>query len=81
MKEKNYLCVNSTTQRCSKKIIKSFLTEDFFNLPPMSTTPEVLLELRLSPGKFLKKIRNGPYGILMGLGETVPKKSLKSKIS
>ncbi len=30
LKEKIYLYVNSTTQRCSKKIIKTFLIEDFF---------------------------------------------------
>ncbi len=30
LKEKNYLYVNSTTQRCPKKIIKTFLIEDFF---------------------------------------------------
>ncbi len=29
LKEKNYLYVNSTTQRCLNKIIKTFLIEDF----------------------------------------------------
>jgi hypothetical protein len=42
---------------------------DFFHLPPVSTTPVVNLELQISPGIF-KKIRNGPNGVLRGLGET-----------
>jgi hypothetical protein len=49
LKEKIYLYVNSSTQRCSKKIIKIFLIEDFFHLPPVSTTPVVHLELQISP--------------------------------
>jgi len=36
-----------------KKIIKTFLSEDFFHLPP------VYLELRISPQIF-EKIRNSP---------------------
>jgi hypothetical protein len=32
LKEKIYLYANSTTQRCPKKIIKTFLIEDFFHL-------------------------------------------------
>ncbi len=61
--------VNSTIQRCPNKIIKNFLIEDFLNLPPVSTTLVVNLELRISPGIF-KKIRKGPNGILRVLGET-----------
>jgi hypothetical protein len=34
LKAKIYMCVNSTTQRCPNKIIKIFLIEDFFRLPP-----------------------------------------------
>ncbi len=45
------------------------MIEDFFHLPMMSTTPEVHLELRISPTIF-EKIRNDPNGILRGLGET-----------
>jgi hypothetical protein len=59
--------VNSASQRCPNKIIKIFLIEDFFHLPPVSTV--VHLELRISP-RILEKIRNGPNGILRGLGET-----------
>jgi hypothetical protein len=33
LKEKNFLYVNSTTQRCLNKIIITFLFEDFFHLP------------------------------------------------
>jgi hypothetical protein len=39
LKAKIYIYVNSTTQRCPNKIIKIFLLEDFFNLPPVSLTP------------------------------------------
>ncbi len=39
------------------------------NLPPVSLTPVVNLELRISPQIF-EKNRNGPGGILRGLGET-----------
>jgi hypothetical protein len=41
--------------------MKIFLIEDFFHLPPMSTTPVVHLELRISP-RIFEKIRNGPNG-------------------
>jgi hypothetical protein len=44
------------------------------NLPPMSTTPVVHLELRISP-RICEKIRNGPNGILRGLGETDSEKT------
>jgi hypothetical protein len=45
------------------------MIEDFFRLPLVSTTLVVHLELQISPQIF-KKIRNGPNGILRGLGET-----------
>ncbi len=69
LKAKIYLYVNSTIQRRSNKIIKIFLIEDLFHLPPMSATPVVNLKLRISP-RLLEKIRNGPNGILWGWGET-----------
>ncbi len=53
LKEKLYLYDISTTQRCFKKIIKTFLIEDFFHLPPVSTAPVVHLELR----KFSKNLK------------------------
>jgi hypothetical protein len=37
--------VSSTTQRWPNKIIKIFLIEDFFYLPPVSLTPVANLEL------------------------------------
>jgi hypothetical protein len=49
LKENIYLYLNPTTQRCPNKIIKTFLIEDFFHLPPVSTTPVVHLELGISP--------------------------------
>jgi hypothetical protein len=58
-----YIYVKFTTQRCPNKIIKIFLLEDFFHLPPVSMTPVVHLKPRISPGIF-EKIRNGRNGIL-----------------
>ncbi len=70
---KNYLSAKSTAQSCPKEIMKTFLIEDFFHWPPMSTTPVVHLELRISP-RIFKKIWNGPNGIIRGLGETDPRR-------
>jgi hypothetical protein len=56
LEEKIYLYVNSTTQRCSNKIIETFWIEDFFHSPPMSKTPVVHLELQISP-KIKKKLK------------------------
>jgi hypothetical protein len=69
LKAKIYIYVNSTTQRCPNKIIQIFLLEGFFHLPPVSTTPVVHLEPRISPQIF-EKIQNGRNGILRFLGET-----------
>jgi hypothetical protein len=68
LKAKIYIYVNSTIQKCSNKIIKMFMIEDFFHLPPVSVTPVVNLEPRIS-SRLLEKIRNGPNGILRGWGE------------
>ncbi len=64
LKKKSYLYAKSTTRMCSKEII-------FFHLPPVSTTPAVHLELRISPWIF-EKIQNGPNGIIKGLWEIDP---------
>jgi hypothetical protein len=64
-----YLDVNSTSQRCTNKIIKTFLIEDFLHLPPVSTIQVVQPELRISP-RIFEKILNATNGILRGLGET-----------
>jgi hypothetical protein len=69
VKAKMYISVNSTIQRCPNKVIKIFLIEDFSHLPPVSTTPVVNLELRISP-RIFEKNRNGPNGILWAWGET-----------
>jgi hypothetical protein len=69
LKAKIYIYVKSTTQRCPNKIIKIFLLEGFFHLPPVSLTPVANLELRISP-RIFEKIRNGRNGIIRGLGET-----------
>jgi hypothetical protein len=80
LKAKMYICVNSTIQRCPNKIIKIFLIEDFSHLPPVSLTPVVNLELRISP-RIFEKIRNGFNGILQGWGKLIDEKNQKRKIS
>jgi hypothetical protein len=69
LKAKIYIYVSSTTQRWPNKIIKIFLIEDFFHLPPVSLTPVANLELRISL-RIFGKILNGLNGILWGWGET-----------
>ncbi len=69
LKAKIYIYVNSSTHRFQNKIIKIFLMEDFFHLPPVSMTPVVHVELWISP-RIFEKIWNGTNGILRGLGET-----------
>ena len=78
LKAKIYIYVNSTIQRCSNKIIKIFLIEDFFHLPPVSATPVVNLELRISP-RIFEKIRNGPNRTLWGWGKLIHKKTSSKK--
>ncbi len=78
LKPKIYIYLNSTTQRCPNKIIKIFLLEAFFHLPTVSLTPVANLQLRISP-RIFKKIRNGPDGIIRGLGETDSRKKPEAK--
>ncbi len=52
LKEEVYLHVNSTNQRYPNKIIKPFLIEDFFHLPPVLTILVVHLELWISMNFF-----------------------------
>jgi hypothetical protein len=78
LKAKIYIYVYSTTQRCPNKIIKIFLLEGFFHLPPVSLTPVANLELRISP-RIFDKIRNDPNGIIRGLGETDSRKKPEAK--
>ncbi len=63
---KNYLFVNSTSQRCPDKISKVFLIEGFYflYLPPVSTIGVVhQVELRISL-RIFQKIRNTTNRIL-----------------
>jgi hypothetical protein len=78
LKAKICINVNSTTQRCPHKISRIFLLEGFFHLPPLSLTPVANLELRISP-RIFEKIRNGPNGIIRGLGETDSRKKPEAK--
>jgi hypothetical protein len=64
LKNKNYLDVNSDTQRCPNKIFKTFLIEDFFHLLLV-----VHLELGIHLRKFSKKIRNDPNKMTQGFVE------------
>jgi hypothetical protein len=48
LEEKNYLNVHSTSQRCSNKIFKTLLIDDFYHFLPVSTTPVGTFELRIS---------------------------------
>ncbi len=64
LKAKIYIFVNSTTH-----LPTTTQLEDFLHLPPVSLTPVVYLEPRISP-RSLEKIRNGCKGILGCLGET-----------
>ena len=67
LKAKMYIYANSATQRCPNKIIKIFLIEDFFHLPPVSLISVVHLEPRISP-RIFEKIWNGRNDILRCLG-------------
>ncbi len=77
LKEKNYLYVNSTLQRCPNKIVKAFLIEDFLYLPPVLLHWWWTLISCEYLREFLKKIEM----TLRGLGETDLWKNRKSKIS
>jgi hypothetical protein len=54
LKKKIYLYAISSTQRFPQEIMQILLIEDFFHLPPVSTTPVVHLELQISPQIFEK---------------------------
>jgi hypothetical protein len=69
-----------TTQRCPREIKKKFHIEDFFHLPPVSTTPVANLGLRISL-RIFEKIRNGLNGIIRGLGKLIHEKNQKQKLS
>ncbi len=77
LKEKNYLCFNSTTQRCPKKYLKFSEWRFFPFATGVNNTGGATWAVNISTN-----FRNGPNGILRGLGETDScKKNLKSKIS
>ncbi len=88
LKEKIYLYANSTTQRCPKEVMKTFLIEDFFQLPLVSVSDTGVndtgvndtgvdetgvVHLELQISpQIFEKIWNGSNGIIRGLGETDP---------
>ncbi len=67
-------------QRCPNKIIKTFMIEDFFHLPPVSTTPVVNLELRISPRMFQKNSKR-PEWYTQGIGGNWFMKKTRSRKS
>jgi hypothetical protein len=79
LKEKVYLHVNSTTQRCLNKISKTFLIEDFFRFPPVSTIPVMQLELQMSLRLFETALLG--YSGTWDWERLNHEKNLKSKIS
>ncbi len=69
LKEKIYLYANSTTQRCPKEIMRTFLIEDFSICHQCQRHQWSTLRCEYLC-KFSKKILNGPNGKIRGLGET-----------
>jgi hypothetical protein len=59
----------STTERRPNKILKTFVIEDIFHLPPVRMKSVVHLELPIAP-QICEKNRNKLIEILRGLGET-----------
>ncbi len=80
LKEIIYLYVNSTTQRCPNKRIKTFLIVDFFHLL-LSTTTVVHIELQISQRILRKKIKTTVMGYSGSWGKLIHEKNLKSTIS
>ncbi len=80
LKAKIYIYVNSTIQRCSNKIIKIFMIEDFFHLPPVSLTPVATLSCEYLRD-FWKKFEMVLMGYSGAGGKLIHKKNQKQKIS
>ncbi len=70
LKEKIYLYVNSATQKYPNKIIKTFLIENFFYLPPVLMTPVVRLKLQISP-QILEKCETALMGYSGAWGKLI----------
>jgi hypothetical protein len=80
LKAKIDIYVNSTIQSSPNKIIKIFLIEDFFHLPPVSTTPVAILELRISP-RIFEKFETVLMGYSGAGGKQIHEKNQEQKIS
>jgi hypothetical protein len=81
LKAKIYTYVNSTTQRYPNKIIKIFLLEDFFHLPPVSLTPVVYTLSREYLREFSKKIEMAVVVYSDALGKLIHEKKTRSRKS
>jgi hypothetical protein len=80
LKEKMYICVNSTIQRCPNKIIKIYLIEDFSYLPPVSRHRWSTLSCEYL-GEFSKKFETVLLGYSRTGGKLIDEKNQKRKIS
>jgi hypothetical protein len=62
------------------KKFKKILSQNCSLFLPVSLTPLINIQSRISP-RIFEKIRNGPNGILGARGTLIYEKKLKSKIS
>ncbi len=79
LKAKMYIYVISTIQRCPNKIIKIFLIEDFFHLPPVSLTLVATLSCEYLR-EFSKKFETVLMGYSGAGGRLIDEKNQKQKI-
>ncbi len=77
---KNLVKIRVYYPKLSKKILKSFLIEDYFHLPPVSKTPLVHLELWISPRIFKKEFKAVLMVYSGAWGKLIHEINLKSKI-
>jgi hypothetical protein len=74
LKLKIYPHVNPTTQRCSNKILKTSLIEDFFHLTPVLLTLVVHHKRRISL-RFFENFEMGLLGYSGALGKQIREKT------
>ncbi len=81
LKENIYLYVNSTTQRCPNKTIKTVMIEDFSIWACVNDSGGAPWAANTVSPQIGEKMCYDSNRILRGLGETDSCKNLKSKIS
>jgi hypothetical protein len=70
LRKKIYLYANSTIQRSPKEIMKIYLIEDFFICHRGQRHRWCTLSCEYLHEFIFERIRNGPNGIIRGLGDT-----------